>query len=122
MGDPDLSLFNLQMARSGHTQRYREDITSRVMAKYKDSLARHISGEKPLYRTKMERLQQGVEEGGKTDNQYTGVQQHHQAPGHHQQYQDGGEVGYKIKALEDRGNSRSNPPRTRSFCTTWCDS
>ena len=50
---------------SGHKEDFRDMIVTRVVAKYKDSLAKHLSGAKPLYRTKVEREKARTETGGR---------------------------------------------------------
>ena len=50
---------------SGHKENFRDMIISRVVAKYRNSLAKHECGIKPLYRTKVEREKVRQEAGGR---------------------------------------------------------
>ena len=62
-----LTDLSIQMMDCGHSQSFRDVIISRVVARYTDSLARHLNKERPLYRTKKEREDFKVSSGGKTD-------------------------------------------------------
>ena len=46
-----LSSLNLAMLRCGHSEQFRSMITSRAVAKYRNSLKNHNSGKKAMYRT-----------------------------------------------------------------------
>ena len=55
------------MMECGHSQSFRDIVISRVVAKYLDSLARHMSGERPLYRSREEREESVASSGGKSN-------------------------------------------------------
>ena len=66
-----LTLLNIQMMEAGHSQRFRDMVTSRSVARYRNSLRNHLRKERGeeggrwLYRTKEERAAQWAEQGGK---------------------------------------------------------
>ena len=66
-----LNAFNIQMKEAGHTEEFRDMITTRVVAKYKNSARRHRmalegrEGGKAMYRTRREREVQWKEQGGR---------------------------------------------------------
>ena len=66
-----LTLLNIQMMEAGHSQRFRDMVTSRSVARYQNSLRNHTRQERGeeggrwLYRTKEEREAQWTEKGGR---------------------------------------------------------
>ena len=62
-----LTDLGIQMMDCGHSQSFRDIAITRVVAKYTDSLARHLSGERPMYRSKEEREESLARSGGKSD-------------------------------------------------------
>ena len=53
------------MLRCGHSEQFRSMITTRAVAKYRNSLKNHSSGTKVMYRTRQEMTRQWEKEGGK---------------------------------------------------------
>ena len=53
------------MFEAGHSEPFRVVILTRVVSKYQASLARHLSGERQMYRTRQERELCWAEQGGK---------------------------------------------------------
>ena len=62
-----LTDFAIQMMDSGHKEGFRDMIISRVVAKYINSLTRHVQGVQPLYRTRSEREAAWKDVGGRPD-------------------------------------------------------
>lgn len=62
-----LTDFAIQMMDSGHKEDFRDMIISRVVAKYTNSLARHMQGVQTLYRTRAEREAARRDAGGRPD-------------------------------------------------------
>ena len=60
-----ITTLNLQMWRCGHKQEFRSMITCRAVAKYQNSLQKHNSKAKVMYRTRSEMIRQWKLEGGK---------------------------------------------------------
>ena len=63
-----LSELNIQMMDAGHSQAFRDLITTRAVAKYGNSLRNHRKvgeGRRPMYRTREERERQWEEQGGR---------------------------------------------------------
>ena len=66
-----LTTLNIQMMEAGHSQRFRDMVTSRSVARYQNSLQNHRRKERGqeggrwLYRTKEERARQWEEQGGR---------------------------------------------------------
>ena len=65
-----LTTLNIQMMVAGHSQQFRDMVTSRSVARYQNSLKNHLRKERGdggrwLYRTKEERERQWEEQGGR---------------------------------------------------------
>ena len=66
-----LTTLNIQMMEAGHSQQFRDMVTSRSVARYQNSLKNHMrkvrgEGGRWLYRTKEERERQWEEQGGRS--------------------------------------------------------
>ena len=61
-----LTELNLSMMETGHTERFRGLVTTRVVARYRKTLRNHRLGRVQMYRNREEREEQRAEQGGKT--------------------------------------------------------
>ena len=50
-----LNKLMIQMYQVEHKESFREKVADRIIAKYKDTLMNHVSGKKPMYRSRHER-------------------------------------------------------------------
>ena len=58
--------MNLAMRQAGHTEKFRAMVTTRVIARYSQSMKNHRNKTKRMYRNKEEREKSSEEKGGKT--------------------------------------------------------
>ena len=67
---PHLNDLMLAMMRAGHNQPFRETVLSRILARYDNNLKLNNEENKPIYRSKPERIEQKLKEGIKNKSNW----------------------------------------------------